>query len=138
MTCNQMALEPLKAAVVRMAPEIEASCKQRATVVKDFDSYRRRLQKAEAERDTKRDKLSEAKLNELLAEVEKLEGKVSRSEAEYMAQNAKTKSDIIAAKFAHDHLIEIALIATVTTQVIKTQILATQLLLFVGDRLSYL
>ena len=117
MTCNELALEPIKAAVVRMAPEIEASCKQRATVVKDFDSYRRRLQKAEQERDSKKEKISEAKLSELVAEVEKLEGKVARSEAEYNAQNAKTKADIVAAKYAHDHLIDMLLIATVTTQV---------------------
>lgn len=117
MACNELALEPLKAAVVRMAPDIEASCRQRDIVVKDFDSYRRRLQKAEHERDSKKEKLSEAKLAELVAEVEKLEGKVTRSEAEYTAQNAQTKSDIIAAKYAHDHLLDMTLIATVTAQV---------------------
>lgn len=116
MTTNEMALEPLKAAVVRMAPEIEASCKQRATVVKDFDSYRRRLQKTELERDAKKDKITEAKLAEIVAEVQKLETKVARSEAEYTAQNAKTKADIIAAKYAHDHLIDLLLISTVTSQ----------------------
>ena len=116
MTTNEVALEPLKAAVVRMAPEIEASCKQRATVVKDFDSYRRRLQKTEQERDSKKDKVSEAKLAEIVAEVQKLETKVSRSEAEYNAQNAKTKADIIAAKYAHDHLIDLLIICTVTCQ----------------------
>jgi hypothetical protein len=116
MTTNEMALEPIKAAVTRMAPEIETSCRQRATVVKDFDSYRRRLQRAEQERDQKKDKVTEVKLAEIVAEVEKLESKVVRSEAEYQTQNAKTKADIVAAKYAHDHLLDLLLISTVTAQ----------------------
>jgi hypothetical protein len=127
MTTNEMALEPIKAAVTRMAPEIEASCKQRTTNVKDFDSYRRRLQKAEQELESKKEKATETKLAEITAEVQKLETKVARSEAEYMAQNESTKAEIVAAKLAHDHLVDLLLISTVTSQAELFSMAAKQL-----------
>lgn len=43
MVCLEHALEPFRAAVTRMVPEVEGECRIRDTNVTDYDSYRRRL-----------------------------------------------------------------------------------------------
>ena len=45
------ALDPLKAAVTAVAPEVERTVKERNTQQKDYDSYKRRLKALEAKRD---------------------------------------------------------------------------------------
>lgn len=45
------AVEPLKAAVTQMGPDIEELCKERNKHVLDFDSFRRRLKALEAKRE---------------------------------------------------------------------------------------
>jgi hypothetical protein len=118
MTIAEYALEPLKAAVTRLAPEIEESVKARQTIVIDFDSYRRRLKALEQKKElSEKEKWPDAKLAELAQEIQKFETKRASSEAEYNTQNAKTKADILSAKLAHDHLMDLLLICVVTAQV---------------------
>lgn len=50
--CAEHGMDPLKAFVTRLAPEIEALCKERNTKLTDYDSYRRRLKEKEAKRDS--------------------------------------------------------------------------------------
>ncbi len=52
MVCSEQALEPLRAAVTKMSPEVDALCKERETRLKDYDSYRRRLKEKEAKKET--------------------------------------------------------------------------------------
>lgn len=118
MACNELALEPLKASILRMAPAIEASCERREAAVKDFDSYRRRLKGLETKRDAAvKDALPEPKLSEIVAEVNKFQAKLVKSEEEYNATNSQTKGDIISAKLAHDHLLDFVFICTIVCQV---------------------
>lgn len=118
MTIAEYALEPLKAAVTKMGPEVEESVKKRQSIVKDFDSYRRRLKTLEQKKENAaQEKVSDAKLGELVQEITRFEAKRETAEAEYNTQNASTKSDIINAKFAHDHLLDLLLICTITAQV---------------------
>lgn len=50
-TCEDLALEPLRAAVTKNGPEISELCKERNSALKDYDSYKRRLKALEAKRD---------------------------------------------------------------------------------------
>lgn len=52
MVCSEQALEPLRSAVTKMGPEIDALCKERETRLKDYDSYRRRLKEKETKKET--------------------------------------------------------------------------------------
>lgn len=51
MVASENALEPLKSAVTKMSPEINALCKERDIRVTDYDSYRRRLKEKEKKKD---------------------------------------------------------------------------------------
>jgi hypothetical protein len=52
MVCSEQALEPLRSAVTKMGPEIDALCKERETRLKDYDSYRRRLKEKETKKES--------------------------------------------------------------------------------------
>ena len=52
MVCAADALEPLRQAVTELAPNIDSEEKQRAILLKDYDSYRRRLKATETKRET--------------------------------------------------------------------------------------
>jgi hypothetical protein len=101
-----------------MAPAIQSACERRESAVKDFDSYRRRLKALETKRETaQRDNLPEPKISEIVAEVNKFQAKLQKSEEEYNATNSQTKGDIIGAKLAHDHLLDFVFICTIVCQV---------------------
>ena len=51
--CSEHALDPLRAAIAKMAPEIDALSKERNIKLTDYDSYRRRLK----EKETKKEQL---------------------------------------------------------------------------------
>ena len=49
--CSEHALDPLRAAIARMNPEIDALCKERDIKLTDYDSYRRRLKEKEQKKE---------------------------------------------------------------------------------------
>lgn len=107
-----LALEPLRSAVTKMCPEVESACKERATCLKDYDSYRRRLKALKGKLET----TAQDKSAELQAEITKYENKVSHAEEAYTTSNTQTKKEIMLSKKAHDSLIDMLLITVVTCQ----------------------
>lgn len=51
--CSEQALDPLRACIARIVPEVEALKSEREVKVTDYDSYRRRLK----EKETKKEQL---------------------------------------------------------------------------------
>lgn len=49
--CSEQALDPLRAHIARVVPEIEALKAEREVKVTDYDSYRRRLKEKEAKKE---------------------------------------------------------------------------------------
>jgi hypothetical protein len=49
--CSEHALDPLRAAIGKLQPEIDALTKERAIKVTDYDSYRRRLKEKEQKKE---------------------------------------------------------------------------------------
>lgn len=112
--CVEQSLEPLRAAVTRLGPENDAMVKARATLIKDYDSYRRRLSGLKEKRDKAQAQGKDKQ--ELNAEVQRFEAKVEGAGQTYQEANHKAKSDIISAKGTHDQLMESLLITTAVCQ----------------------
>ena len=58
MVAAELSLEPLRAAVTRMQPEIEGQCRDRNVKLTDFDSYRRRVKQLESTQEKQSAKMS--------------------------------------------------------------------------------
>jgi hypothetical protein len=122
--CQEYALEPVKAACTRLVPEIDNACKARNTYHVDLQSYHRRLKVLKAKQKDLVDKDKHEKedgeptpaalhLEELR---EKIQHKLNASLDHFKHHNDKTKSEIIAAKQAHDKLMDTLLITTLVCQ----------------------
>ena len=117
-------IDPLRAAVTRMQPEIDAACKDRNNKLIDYDSYRRRLKGLQATREKQQSKIdsgtssaADAKsLESTIAEISRFDAKLQTAEVNYKEDNTKVKDDIIKAKFAHDQLMDMLLITTIVCQ----------------------
>lgn len=116
--CSEHALDPLRACIARVVPEVEALKVEREVKVTDYDSYRRRLK----EKETKKEQLDAAGKGEtpagaeLVAEIEKFQKKVQAGLEEYTHVNQKTKTDIVEAKRQHDQLMDQLIITTIVCQ----------------------
>lgn len=118
MVCSEFALDPLRAAVTKMGPEVEAICKQRNLDVKDFDSYTRRLKglMVKKEQFDAQGKGNSPAALENDAEIEKFQLKAATGEEQYNASNAKAKKEIVSAKKAHDEIMDLFLATTAVCQ----------------------
>ena len=119
MVCAEQALDQLRAAVTRMGPEIDLSCKDRNTACKDYDSYRRRSKALEAKKESldSQGKGNTPAYTDLLAEIDKFKNKLELSKENYNNLNDKSKEDIVAAKRAHDQLMDMLVVTTIVCQV---------------------
>jgi len=115
---SEHALDPLKAAISTVTPEVHALKAERAIKVTDYDSYRRRL----AEKEAKKQSLEAAGKGDtpaavdVQADIEKFQKKVQSGLEEYTYVNQKTKADIVAAKRQHDELMDQLIITTIVCQ----------------------
>lgn len=115
---SEHALDPLKAAISTVTPEIHALKAERAIKVTDYDSYRRRL----AEKEAKKQSLEAAGKGDtpaaadVQADIEKFQKKVQSGLEEYTYVNQKTKADVVAAKRQHDELMDQLIITTIVCQ----------------------
>lgn len=124
MAISELALEPLRAAVTKMDPEITAACKTRNTKLTDFDSYRRRVKQLYSTKEKQEAKMAGANptasdtksLEFTIGEIARFEAKLQIAEAGYKEDNYKVKDDIIKAKLAHDQLLDLLLVTTVVCQ----------------------
>ena len=114
----EQALEPMRAEITKISPEVDVICKQRDTLVKDFDSYRRRLKALEAKRDAAqaKEKKDDKAIQDAVNEVTRYEAKVDTSRMGYNDSNQLAKESIEAARSTHDELIDSLLITTVVCQ----------------------
>jgi hypothetical protein len=139
MVCAEESIAPMKQTMMEVAPSVEHEKKERDTMIKDYDSYRRRLKGLEQKRDAaevltpilicgkfcypltlqQAGKGGSDKAAETLNEISKFENKVTNAEAAYTAQNQKTKVQILAAKELHDEMMDSMLINVLVTQVRK-------------------
>ena len=111
LTIVETTLEPLRTAMTKMNPEINALTKVRDDALKDFDAHKRRLKsllgKVEA---------IPARAENLTPEIKKFEAKCKTSEYKYHDSNEKAKNEIMLAKLAHDKLMDVLLITVVVCQ----------------------
>jgi hypothetical protein len=99
-----------------MHPQIEETCKVRAKMVVDFDSYRRRLKTLEAKKISIEATAKEKVLLDLNTEIAKYTAKVSSAEQAYTEFNEKTKGDIIVNRVSHDELLDSLLVTSIVCQ----------------------
>lgn len=111
------AVDPMRQAVTRLKPDMEATQKERTTQLTDYDSYRRRLKALESKKEAlqMKDPNSTA-ANENQAEIEKFENKVKTGLEGYTFQNEKAKQDIRNARKEHDDIMDTFLVTTVVCQ----------------------
>ena len=111
LTVVETTLEPLRSAMTKMNPEINALNKIRDDALKDFDAHKRRLKsligKIEA---------IPARTENLTPDIKKFEAKCKNSEYKYYDANDKAKNEIMLAKLAHDKLMDVLLITIVVCQ----------------------
>jgi hypothetical protein len=117
--CEENANDPLKENSLLLAKTIEDETKSRRLIVKDFDSYRRRLKTLQQKRDAAE---AQGKGNtpahaDTLSEIQRFESKVQTAGETYTNENIKCKQDIINSKEKHDELLEDFLITIITAQV---------------------
>lgn len=111
-------LEPMREAIAKYGPEIEAITKERNTQLIDFDSYRRRL-KGLREKKEQLEAAGKGNTNaaqDNLAEIAKFENKEEIAKKLYNEKNAQAKQDIILAKSAHDLIMNECVAATIICQ----------------------
>jgi len=124
MALSELGLEPLRSAVTRMEPEVNAACKERNTKVIDFDSYRRRVKDLQHTKEKQTAKCAgegatpgdQKALEHTIAEIARFEGKLEVAQDNYKEDNYKVKDDIIKAKLAHDQIMDLLLVSTVVCQ----------------------
>ena len=104
-------LEPLRAAVTKMCPEIADIIKVRDEALKDFDAHRRRVKNL-----TMKIEAVPGKADILEPELNKFEAKLYSSEYKYGQADVKAKHEILLARLAHDKLIDMLLITFVVCQ----------------------
>lgn len=116
--CSEHALDPLRAAIAKVVPEIHALKSERAIKVTDYDSYRRRLN----EKETKKQNLESTGKGDtpaaadVQADIEKFQKKVQSGLEEYTYVNQKTKKDIVDARKEHDELMDQLIITAIVCQ----------------------
>lgn len=115
---DEQGLQPLKATITRICPDIEKLQKERDLKLIDCDAYRRKLKALEKKKDDidKAGKGQTKAATDAVNEITKFTGKLDRSKAQYDELNAQTKHDMISAKKAHDALIDILLTTVVVSQ----------------------
>lgn len=118
MVVVERALEPMRAAVTKMAPEVDKSVKEREALVMDYDSYRRRLKDLERKRDDAeaQGKSGSSANQTTLAEITRFEAKMTNAESKYVEKNKEVKKSIKDSKKAHDQLMDMFLITVVCAQ----------------------
>jgi hypothetical protein len=143
MVCAEESIAPMKQTMSEVVPTVTQEKTDRETMLKDYDSYRRRLKALEQKRDAAEVRYCLSSLSrslwayttfcfrisqstgkggtekaaEILAEITKFENKVATSESNYTAQNSKTKVQILVAKELHDEMMDAMLITVLVTQV---------------------
>lgn len=116
--CDEQGLQPLKQAVTKIAPDIDATRKERDEKLIDYDSYKRRLRNLQSKKADfeAQGKGSSKNAHDNLHEISRFEAKIDTTEKLYLEKNQKVKTDIINAKRAHDLLVDQLLITTIVTQ----------------------
>ena len=107
---TELALEPLRLAVTKIGPEMDAEFKERHSHLVDYDSYRRRIKTLEMKMETAKDNTENQK------EMDKLKGKLAISQQEYTEHNRLSKEGIIDARRQHDELMDTLLITSLVCQ----------------------
>lgn len=115
--CCDEALDPIRNTLNTCAPTLEQDNKDRAVLITDYDSFRRRLKGMETKRETKGSEINQGTLGELNKEISHFQAKVQAGGKEYDELNEKIKRDMIATKITHDEVIETMLVTFVTAQV---------------------
>ena len=115
--CCDEALDPIRDTLNTCAPTLEQDNKDRAVLITDYDSFRRRLKGMEAKRETKGAEMNQGTLGEVNREISHFQAKVQAGGKEYDELNEKIKRDMIATKITHDEVIETMLVTFVTAQV---------------------
>lgn len=125
------ALDPLRATIAKLNPEVDAMAKERNTIILDLDSYRRRLKAAIEKRETleSQGKGNKPAFAENEAEIAKFEAKERNTKEHYEQKNALGKQQIIEAKAIHDKVLSDAFITTVVCQVRTLEIFSLPKLL---------
>ena len=107
----ETSLEPLRAAVTKMCPEVESIIAVRNEVIADVDAHRRRLRSIE-----QRVAAFPAKADSLDGELKKFRAKYQNSDYKFKQADIKAKHEILLAKLAHDKLLDMLLITCVVSQ----------------------
>lgn len=121
--CQEYALEPIKAAYTRLAPEIDNACKVRNAHHVDYESYTRRIKVLKAKQEDLIEKGKAEKEGEKTQaflhsqeEIEKIQNKLNSSQEHYEHHNTKSKADIVAARHSHDEIMDTLLVTTLVCQ----------------------
>jgi len=111
MATVETTLEPLRAAVTKMCPEVSGILALRTEAMADLDAHRRRLRTLE-----EKIKAVPAKADSLEGDLNKFRSKFQNSEYKFKQSDVKAKHEILLAKLAHDKLVDMLLITTVVCQ----------------------
>jgi hypothetical protein len=111
MATVETTLEPLRAAVTKMCPEVSGILALRTEAMADLDAHRRRLRTLE-----EKIKAVPAKADALEGDLNKFRSKFQNSEYKFKQSDVKAKHEILLAKLAHDKLVDMLLITTVVCQ----------------------
>ncbi|KAJ1418199.1 hypothetical protein B484DRAFT_453752 [Ochromonadaceae sp. CCMP2298] len=121
--CAERALDPLRAAVLQLNPEVLALQKERDMKLTDYDSFRRRLKEKEAKKEAieaaahnKGMPIPPTEMDRVAADLDKFQKKVQSGLEEYLYVNEKVKGDIIKARALHDQLVDQMLVTAVVCQ----------------------
>jgi hypothetical protein len=130
-----MAFTPLQSAVTATGTMVEELIKERGDLLKDYDSFQRRLKVVQEKKDPVIGKPSEADAAGtslldcqsysvhsrpsplIVAEVTKYETKVQKGKEAYETANTNCKAEIIASHRAHDALVDTELLTILVCQV---------------------
>jgi len=111
MAVVETTLEPLRAAVTKMCPEVEGIIAAREEAMADMDAHRRRLRTLEQKIDA-----VPGKADALASDLNKFRSKFQNSEYKYKQADIKAKHEILLTKLAHDKLIDMLLVTVVVCQ----------------------
>jgi hypothetical protein len=120
----EYALEPIRAAVTRMAPEIESACKIRNAHHVDLESYSRRIKALSVKEEalvesgkSEKDGEKSAAAIKLEEDKGKIQIKLNTTKEHYEHHNTKSKADIVDARKVHDDLVDSLFVTTIVCQV---------------------